>query len=294
MQKYKLLEKAMRDYPAGTIARFNGTLPDHTSTGIFRITDINHNGDIQVMANNGLDCFYADGVWATPIPLLSGKNVVTVTNPRQFKILMDHYGEKGWKGIGGATAEYLYEYLNNSKYPKNISYHDRFESFVKGEEDEYQEYNITSFFEFAEFIGVDVPVFVLTSNDGVDMYVGDDCYLAFLDDSKMRYKNVPAVISHVIYSSEVFYSEDNAAKWIEEQTKIIHSKTEKCIEEQEPTRADDTNIIIPISLIESEIQKYKDESVKVQNEDKDFVKAYGDIRVYGYLQKLLTESKKTK
>lgn len=59
MKKHQLLEKAMRDYPAGTVARFKSAPnTDHTSDGIFQVLDINHDESIGVYSGSGLNCFY--------------------------------------------------------------------------------------------------------------------------------------------------------------------------------------------------------------------------------------------
>lgn len=48
MKKHELLEKAMRDYPKGTVAKFKGSNTEHISDGVFQILDINHDGSKNV------------------------------------------------------------------------------------------------------------------------------------------------------------------------------------------------------------------------------------------------------
>lgn len=225
MKKHELLEKAMRDYPAGTVARFGGKAPDHTSNGKFQITDLNHNGDIQVMSDNGSDCFYADGEWAIPVKdsILSEKCAIQVNNEREFKLLMEHRAYHGWDVFniqdGDAKAPNPI-IVRHTKKPVFLE-----EGCDKGFGTEG--YKIIPFQDFAAEAGIEVPVFAMTSEDNVPLYVGDKYSHAYYSDVSAKWM---LGISNSVFSNDskavstpdqvkAFSTKEAAEKWIE-QTNI--------------------------------------------------------------------------
>lgn len=188
MKKHQLLEKAMRDYPKGTVARFKSAPGiDHTSDGIFKLLDVNQNGKIGVFSGSGLNCFYSEGEWAVPVTpsILSGKCAIQVNNEREFKLLMEHYEAKGWKAITNTNSTSISYHTNK---PKEVEYKNGFTYMcdssypVKTFKD--HGYTIIPFSDFAAEVGISVPMFVCTSEDGVDLYEGDDFSYAFIGEDK--------------------------------------------------------------------------------------------------------------
>lgn len=224
MKKHELLKHAYDNYPKGVLCRFNTAKKNyHISNGIFHVTEDGK----YIMGGDNFDCFYDEGEWAEIViekqSILSGKCAIQVTNEREFKLLMNHYDGKFWSWNGGSG-------VNTSvklKYPTGISYEDDFMHWYK-ESDE--EYTLISFQDFAKEVGIEVPLFVMKSEDGVDLYEGDIIYHAtnrgFLDRWKIH---TGYVIKHMLDECYVFnispekdkaFSTKQAAeKWCQEQNK---------------------------------------------------------------------------
>lgn len=182
MKKHKLLEKAMKDYPKGVIARFKSVPKvDHLSDGIFQILDLNNDGMNHVMCSKGLNCFYSDNIkeWAIPVkqPILSGKCAIQVNNEREFKLLMEHYENKGWLSMGQCKPSQV-GYIKSP-----WAYNDKF-GHALNEYWDLKNISVVSFIDFAKEIGIEVPVFVMKSEDSVDLYVGDEYYFVHKYDKK--------------------------------------------------------------------------------------------------------------
>lgn len=232
MKKYELLEKAMRDYPAGTVARFKSA-PNvqHISDGVFKLLDLNNDGNIGVFSGHGLNCFYIsndeDGrivrEWAYPEldtkSLLSGKCAIQVNNEREFKLLMEHYEAKGWKSYlsNGNAGDYKF-----NKHYCNYDYHD---NYRRGNDEATVNdgYTIIPFSSFAAEVGIKVPEFVMTSEDGVDLNQGDIAHHVCKINGRYTYNSTFKATGSVIHghvfstkeSAEAFVAERNSAKFKE-------------------------------------------------------------------------------
>jgi len=118
--------------------------------------------------------------------ILSGKCAIQVNNEREFKLLMEHYESKGWRSWEGD----LPTECKFPKYDSLISYSDSFvypntkSPYITDKKSkEYKVFNSTfyrviPFSDFAAEVGIKPPVFVLTSEDGVPLYEGDDWWCA--------------------------------------------------------------------------------------------------------------------
>jgi hypothetical protein len=115
--------------------------------------------------------------------VLSGNCAIQVNNAREFKLLMEHCKSNGWTSIIGDRAhEITFDYcFKDKRTVKAISYGGKF-CFPHNYTDEINaeheylilaNYKVIPFADFASEIGIDVPVFVMTSEDGFDLYVGD-------------------------------------------------------------------------------------------------------------------------
>ena len=88
---------------------------------------------------------------------------------------------------------------------------------------------VVQFADFAKEVGIKVPVFVMKSEDGVDLYDVDECYNVEIKNgiaslSKNLFKNLFPCLSSSYFITrpteyKAFHSKENALKWIEEQNK---------------------------------------------------------------------------
>ena len=193
LKKFELLERAMRDYPAGTIARFKSAPKvDHISDGIFQILDINQDGSTNIFSGSGLNRFYSShdedgefkGEWAIPIdiqkehPSITEDNnlgkkdkvydmpkncAIRVNSGLEFKLLMKYYDSKGWVSQYG---DKLPDCIPEFSYPVNIEYCNYPNQVI------IDNYSIIEFKHFAKQMGIKMPLFIIKSEDGVDLFSG--------------------------------------------------------------------------------------------------------------------------
>jgi len=217
MKKHKLLEKAMQDYPAGTKFKHINGDDVITSNGIFKI----YHGLKVALYNESGDYVFNSEKWATIIPekpesILTGKCAIQINNDREFKLLMEHYESKGWKCINRLEHNEV-DYMKES-----WAYHD----FFGHASDEWRSsngYKIIPFSDFASEVGIKVPVFIMTSEDGVDLYEGDKYYVA------SKYKKCGLVLPDTIETdhpvlmfpstNKAFSTKEAAENWIAEHNK---------------------------------------------------------------------------
>jgi len=243
MKKYQLLERAMRDYPAGKVCTWGQE--EFVSNGIFRIDD---EGDVR-LSGSDFDYVIFDGDnWATIVPeekpsILSGKCAIQVNNEREFKLLTEHYENKGWlafahlpnegqkpkdcsyNAIAKRFGEYaLITYGNGFCFPHNSADAD----WLKPEN-----YRQVAFSDFAAEVDITVPVFVMTSEDGVPLYEGDEYWVAELNpifknwSVKLLQTRLGSFNIHVAHgyaegntdTHKAFSTKEAAEAWIKEQNK---------------------------------------------------------------------------
>jgi len=224
MKKHELLEKAMRDYPAGTVFTWGGY--ESTSTGIFRFDgdDIVDSNDMAVMDMNK---DWAGIIHKSVAPsILSGKCAIQVNNEREFNLLMEHYESKGLRmsgtkdGIGSIKGG----------YPQVKYYDDSYNGQSNGKNSKKQAenegYQVIDFPQFAAEVGIPLPVFVMTSEDNVPLYKGDDYYRAGRSGSQGKgdfvlFETKGLRGCHFVCSypeiDKAFSSKEAAEAWIKEQ-----------------------------------------------------------------------------
>jgi len=113
-----------------------------------------------------------------PSSILSGKVAIAVSNEREFKLLMEYYERKGFTAMASFSDFYGTYNITSEKgslstavaYGNDFS-HSKISCFQR------EGYTIIPFESFAKEVGIEVPVFVMKSIDGVDMYQGDICYI---------------------------------------------------------------------------------------------------------------------
>lgn len=152
--------------------------------------------------------------------LLSGKCAIQVNNEREFKLLMEHYESKGWK----LSAEYM-----SFGFPQTANYDNSDNGWSCGEDSkmksEKEGRTVVPFSDFAAEVGVKVPVFVMTSDDGMPLYEGDEYYRAYLGNSEKWhvqgvYNATPTSIMFKYPSGfKAFSTSQSAEEWILEQNK---------------------------------------------------------------------------
>lgn len=220
MKKHELLKHAYDNYPKGTLATWYKNKDDQfytefISTGIF---DFDDDGDIFIVYPNKDDVEYVfiQNDWATviqakTISILSGKCAIQVNNEREFKLLMEHYDGKGWKWYQNQKP---LEYGgDNQTWPRVITYEDEFVFTTKGQE--------IPFADFAKEVGIEVPVFVRKTHDGINLYVKDDCYVP--QSAPKGYSHFTMISARIEWkdntNSHFFHSKEAAEAWIKEQNK---------------------------------------------------------------------------
>lgn len=248
MKKHELLEKAMRDYPAGTRFTFYGKIFQacYTSTGVFvcwkddydkeahrdSIWRVDGNGEPNGIVYDGLSKKWSAII--TP-SLLSGKCAIQVNNAREFKLLMQHYEQRGWKYFSGVLPTASSFFVWSPDRSSAVSYHDGF-SHSQLDYFKNEGYKIIPFADFAAEVGIDVPAFVLTSEDEVDLYEGDGYWSVWLEDRKWALNvNSPFSMSSekssVTHPNEckAFSTKEAAEAWIAKANKpkeiVLHEDT---------------------------------------------------------------------
>jgi hypothetical protein len=158
-----------------------------------------------------------------PASILNGKCAIQVNNEREFKLLMENYESKGWKWEGGEIPT---EWMHVDRFPVNVDYADGFTRTSNIAYHSTTGYIIIPFADFADFaneVGITVPVFVMKSEDGVDLYDGDDFYYAYRDEAEQwRYQQPSRKILPQEASAKhlkMFSTKEAAEMWIAEQNK---------------------------------------------------------------------------
>lgn len=224
MKKHELIKKAYDTFPAGT--EFISKLGTKAiSEGCFEVSGstVFHIGKTNRLIV-GDDTGWAlitnppTGVVTTP-SLLTGKCAIQVNNEREFKLLMEHYKQKLWYG----------PWIEIEKYPYYIDYKNDFDSAQTTSPFDRKGETIIPFSDFAAEVGITVPVFVMRSQDGVDLYEGDDYYRVCRVDGVWE---LCSGIGHFTsndlklkpaFKSAWFSIKEATEKWITEQNKPKHA-----------------------------------------------------------------------
>lgn len=166
-----LLERAEKDYPKGTVAKSALVGTQFTSAGAIII---NENNSVYCTGEDrGAYLVYGsiNDKWAEVVS--SEKPIaIKVNNEREYDLLMEHFESKDWVQSkkyahhGFGAAHHIFEYKD---------YYQRIDesNFIAT-----NQYNVIHLSD----IGIKVPVFVMTSEDGVPLYEGDNSYTALRVD----------------------------------------------------------------------------------------------------------------
>lgn len=220
MKKHQLLEKAMRDYPAGTRFKWNGN-EEYVSSGIFCFRDESPDAVFDYQTDEVVcvdKCLWATIIPAEKPSLLSGKVAIQVNNEREFKLLMEHYESKGWKSLSGDSPSMV------GYVPFSWRYEDGFghgsPEFRKAEG-----CTIIPFSDFADECGIEVPVKLFVSKDGIDIYDGDLIFVVSKPGKEWGLNCSQHV--HIWYNAvnkpdqfPCFSTKEAAEKWVSEQNKL--------------------------------------------------------------------------
>lgn len=144
------------------------------------------------------------------------KIAVRVENEKEFKALMKYYDSLGW------TSQNRYKLQYSHKLGKNetITFHDEFFANPIPSEN----YQIIPFSDFAAEHNIKLPL--LTSEDGVDLYEGDDYHEAsyYGGGNVWQYVHGPShrlKTNHRVYENreknKAFSTQQAALSWIEAQ-----------------------------------------------------------------------------
>jgi hypothetical protein len=218
LKKHQLLEKAMRDYPKGTVAYWvKGK--ERILSGVYEITPA---GD--VFDNESNFYLFDQNKWAEILPeskpsILDGKVAIQVNNEREFKLLKEHYKEKGW-GIYDRGYPQIKIYDNQSN---GFSVYEQQTMSDLTRNAERLGYTVLSFSDFAAEVSITVPKFIMKSEDEVDLYEGDDHHVATSDiQGNWTYAgNQQLMTSHFVVNypdrGKAFSTLEAAEAWIAEK-----------------------------------------------------------------------------
>lgn len=174
MKKHQLLEKAMRDYPAGTKCYWpaDGEMEAGTefiTSGVYKISNSRKGW---VFDSNNIAVF--DGIdWVETITvkpsILLGKVAIRVENERELDSVNKHNNTTWQPQHNYGFPAYLY-----------LCYGRGFDT--DREVVTRNGFKIIPFADFAAEVGIKLPVKIMTSEDGFDLYEGDGCYTAIKTD----------------------------------------------------------------------------------------------------------------
>jgi len=184
-----------------------------------------------------------------PTSVLDGKVAIKVNNDREFKLLMEHYESKGWNASNGNSVKNI-EKLNIDSGLQNDLW--KYGQGFHAVNVNRSSWNIIPFEEFAKEVGITFPVFIMKSEDGVDLYQRDLFHEARLNSGswvylggKNWYMDEQAMAYRDNINSKAFSTKEAAEKWIDEQNKPKHA-TVKLYRHKEYKSAEVTNDKITI------------------------------------------------
>lgn len=221
MKKHELIKHAYDNYQKGTKFTPPYMSTEYISTGIFNVLS---DGDVEMIhpeTGKATVLVMCGQEWAEIIPenpsILDVKVAIQVNNEREFKLLMEHYEGKGWKWVEGQEP---FEYNSLFKFQYSLAYKDQFHVD--------QVSPVIPFSDFAKEVGIEVPKFIMKSEDGVDMYEGDNVHWSINDahdagSQEWRYLYGTNINEgHINLSGKgfkVFSTKEAAKAWIKEQNK---------------------------------------------------------------------------
>lgn len=251
-KKHEIIKYAYENFPKGTLFRWYKGVAPFVSTGKFKFEFSDSNALFIDLTDDSTDAGVTvfDGhKWAEIVPekksILDGKVAIQVQNEREFKLLMEHYESKGWKWRDQSNYKTVIteEHFHTDVDRNIIQYNDKCVWMERINSDEYNcekaGYTIIQFSDFAKETGIEVPVFIMKSEDGVDLYEGDKFWwaelinfvkrdewvLAYHEDSgdkhqfvfKFNFSDSKVVTNHK--QNKAFSTKQSAEKWIAEMNK---------------------------------------------------------------------------
>lgn len=164
--------------------------------------------------------------------ILKGKVAIQVNNEREFKLLMENYDAKRFKPFNKNRDSKLFlsTYNITSKggmLITHVAYGDGYGHSQVGYYDVHG-YKIIPFVDFASEVGIKVPVKIMVSEDGVDLYDKDPFYIVCKNDGKYYlnrdfdpFKVSPETPVPPANDEYYFSTKEAAEKWIKEQNKPV-------------------------------------------------------------------------
>lgn len=173
IKKHTLLERAMRDYPAGTVFISATSGHECVSTGIFSLSEF-----LSVRCEPERNHVFSGLTeqWAKIVKEEKPK-AIQVKNEQEFRLLMDHFDSKDWvqskkfPHYGFGSTHHIFEYKD---YYQRID-----ESNIIAT----LQYDVVTFEQFAAEKGIKVGIFIMTSEDGINLYGGMEMYGVTLNPS---------------------------------------------------------------------------------------------------------------
>lgn len=235
MKKHELLKYAYDNYQKGINFKNIATGQIVESTGKFILSGF---GVYDEGNNHYLYSVTNDDKWAEIVTekqksILDGKVAIEVKNEREFKLLMQHYESKGWKAENMQSPISIYSHQKNGMTTKIWKYGAGFHGISFN--NEKKDCKIISFEEFAKEIGIELPVFIMKSEDGVDLYKGDNYIEVVKYGERWSFSNAGNVaylrMGAMCNTEEIkaFSTKETAEAWILEANKLtkiaIYNKT---------------------------------------------------------------------
>jgi len=161
--------------------------------------------------------------------ILSGKCAIQVNNEREFNLMMQYLESQKCYWI---SDDPILTYAPTVNFPYRIIVDNKVITWSSN-----SEVDTFKFEDFAKEVGIKVPVFIMKSVDGVDLYEGDDYHEAHIDSgpySTWYYlhgdhfsvcKEIRPV--SIPNKSKAFSTKEAAEAWIEEKNLVRTVDTDK-------------------------------------------------------------------
>lgn len=214
MKKHELLIEAMKRYPFGTKFLSIAHKEKCISNGIFYFGAIDKENILTEVDSIGRYVYRA-GKWAEIITEEKPKKIaVAITTEREYKLAQQHFKEKGF-GFSDSMYSAWGKGIIYALYQKRTNW---------GLNKPDIQYTIVSFPDFAKEVGIRIPL--LVSEDGFDLYEGDEYYNVWQNALNTKWNlgaNVKLEFADACIKEparfKAFHSKQSALKWIDEQNK---------------------------------------------------------------------------
>lgn len=224
MKKHEIIDHAHKFYPKGTMFTWGKKDKPFISNGDFKFQFSDCNALTAITIEDGDATLFDGDTWASivKVDIAEPKKIaVRVENEAEFNALMKYYDTLNLTWQNGEKA-------SESKF--NVSFNNRI-SFPNDVEEglfqlctEVDGYTIIPFPDFAKEHNIRIPL--LTSEDGVELFEGDDYHRAYLHKKWIADKCDNLQLNHAVCRSDkgacqakAYSTKQGALDWIEQANK---------------------------------------------------------------------------